>query len=268
VVKLSISKAWDETSAFVASEFRLLAPLALALLFLPGVVAELVTPPPKAGIVDASPVSLLLFFASAVLGVIGQLSVSRLALGHRERLGESIGHAARRAPAYIGAVMLFVLPFSLLLGLFYTPMQAAVKSADRGMALIFSLATLVVLVAFIIAFSRFLLNGPVAAAESGGSVAILKRGLALTKGNVLRLLGAALLFIIGGEIASYAAEVSIGTVVKLLLGPPEPLTLPLLIIASATGAVQAAILTLFSVLFARLYAQRVALASGVPNSGM
>ena len=267
-MKLSISTAWDETSAFVASELRLLAPLALALLFLPGVVAALVTPPPKAGIVDTSPLSLLLFFVSAVLGVIGQLSVSRLALGHRERLGESIGHAVRRAPSYIGAVMLFVLPFSVLLGLLYTPMQAAVANANRGLALVLSLATLVVLVAFIIAFSRFLLNGPIAAAEGGGSVTILKRGLALTKGNVLRLLGAAVLFIIGGEVASYAVEVAIGTVVKLLLGPPELLTLPQLIIASATGAVQAVILTLFSVLFARLYAQRVAAATGVPTSGM
>lgn len=266
VVKLSISKAWDETSAFVASEFRLLAPVVAALLFLPGVVAQLVTPPPTAG-VESSPLSLLLFFVSAVLGVVGQLSVSRLALGHRERLGEVIKTAAQRAPAYVGAVMLFVLPFSALLALLYAPMQAAVASKDQGQALIFSLATLVVLVAFIVAFSRFLLNAPIAAAEKGGSMAILKRGLALTKGNVLRLLGAALLFIIGGAVASYAVEVAVGTVVKLLLGPADPLTLPLLIIASATEAVQAAILTLFSVMFARLYAQRLAV-TGVPNSGM
>ena len=261
MAKLSISKAWDETSAFVAGELRLLAPLALALLFLPGVVAQIAAPPPKVGMADASPLSLVLFFASAVLGVIGQLAIARLALGRRERLGNSIRQAARRAPAYIGAVFLFALPFSLLLALLYPPMQAAVVRGNRGMALIFALATLVVLVAFIIAFSRFLLNGPVAAVESGGPVAILKRGLTLTKGQVLRLLGAVLLFIIGGEVASYAVEVAVGSVVTLLLGPPEPLTLPLLIIASATGAVQAAILSLFSILFARLYAQRVAVAA-------
>ena len=232
---ISISTAWEETTAFVAREFRLLVPLVAALLFLPSVVADLAAPPSGTSTANAPPLYLFLFVLSALVGVVGQLAIVRLALGHRERLGDSIGHAARRTPAYVGAVMLFAFPFTLLFGLLAGPMQAAAKAGNQGLALVFALAITILFVAFVILFVRFLLNGSIAAVEAGGPVAILKRGLALTRGNALRLFGAVLLFLIGGAIATYAVTVAVGSLATLLLGPPEPLSVPALLEAIAGG---------------------------------
>jgi hypothetical protein len=269
LTKLSISRAWEETTAFVASETRLLVPLALALLFLPGVIAGLAAPRGQADLND-SPALLLLFFAEVLIGVIGQIAIARLALGHRETLGEALRHAVLRLPALVGSALLVILPISLALGMAMGAAGAVVKGGSNAnpiLALLLLLVLTVLLVALIIVGSRCLLNTAIAAVEPGGALYILKRGFALTRGQVLRLLGAALLFAIGGAVAIVALTSVVGLGVTLALGKPEPWTVAALLIAVAGAAAQAVLGTLFTICFARLYAQR-ATEAGVPSSGI
>ncbi|MEO6247370.1 MAG: hypothetical protein ABIO85_02130 [Sphingomicrobium sp.] len=267
---LSISRAWEETTAFVAREARLLVPLALALLFLPGVITGLAAPRGQQDL-NGSTLNMLLFFAEVLIGVIGQIAIARLALGHREPLGQVIGHAALRLPALLGSALIIILPLSLAL---FAAMGAAGAITTQGnsanplAAMLLLLAMTILLVALIIIIARCLLNTAIAAVERGGPIQILKRGFAMTRGQVLRLIGALLLFAIGGGIAIVALTSVVGLGVTLTLGKPEPWTVAALLIALAGAAAQALLGTLFTICFARLYAQRAEGAAGVPSTAI
>lgn len=267
MTKLSISQAWDETSAFIARETRLLVPIALAFLFLPPLILTLVMPPMKPEDVGQSGITLVVLFVQLLISGAGQIAIARLALGHRERLGETIGHAFRRTLPYIASILIIAVPISFLLLTASTISRAMVAQGNRPVGIIVALITIVLLVVLVVAIVRCVLNIAVAAVEPGGPVAILKRGFLLTKGQVLRLLGTVVLILIGGATAVYAVTVVVGTVVTLLLGKPEPLTVAALLIALAGTAVQAALITAFTVVCARLYAQRAAV-SGAPSSAI
>ena len=265
MARLSISNAWQETSAFLARETRLLVPLALALLFLPGVIAGLAAPNGRPTDMEASGTFLLLFFLEVLIGAIAQLAIARLALGHREQLGESIRHAAMRLPAYVGALLIVGLPLSFLLGAAIAVARGLVKGVSPGLALVVLIVIILLSAALIIAAVRCLLNTAIASVEPGGPLRLLKRGFALTRGQALRLLGAALLFLIGGGIATVALTSAVGAIVLLALGPPQPWTVAALLVAIVGAAAQAAFGVVFTVFFARVYAQRVAEPS-VPSS--
>lgn len=268
-MKLSVSKAWEETAAFVERETRLLVPLALALLFLPSVIVGMAAPLRTNGDQEAG-IYVVLLVLQLLIGLAGQLAISRLALGHREQLGDSIRHGLRRLPALVGATAIAVFPLSLLTGAVLTMVRAispgGTVTASPGVALVLLVVLTALLVALVIVGVRCLLNNAIASVEPGGPVRILKRGFAMTKGSAWRLLGAALLFLIGGFVAIFALSSIVGLLVTFLLGRPEPWSVAALLLALVGAAAQAALATVFSVFFARLYAQRAA-ASGVPSTG-
>lgn len=265
-MRLSISKAWEETVAFAGRETRLLVPIALALMFLPAVVSGLAGPMKRGE--QPSSGFLLMLFAELLIGVIGQIAIARLALGRREPVGEAIRHAATRLPALVGSVFLFALP--LALGIIVASGGAAVMAKAGGsqpvLPILMSLLLLVMVVSAIILGLRCLLNTAIAAVEQGGPVRLLKRGFALTRGHVLKLLGAALLLAIGGGVAIMALTSITGLGVRLALGDPEPWTVAALLLAVVGGAAQAAFSVLFTVFFARVYAQLAAGEVSVPSS--
>lgn len=268
-MKLSVSKAWEETTAFLERETRLLVPLALALLFLPGVVAGLAAPLRTAGTQESGIYAGLLLL-QLLVSLVGQLAISRLALGHREQLGDSLRHGMRRAPALIGASAIAVLPLALGSGLVLAMVRAVSPAGETtvtrpGLTLLLLLLLTALLIALLVVGVRCLLNNAIASVEPGGPVRILKRGFALTKGSAWRLFGAAVLFLVGGSIAIFALTSVVGLLVTFLLGRPEPWSVAALILAVVGAAGQAALATVFSVLFARLYGQRAAQA-GVPST--
>jgi hypothetical protein len=267
-VRLSISKAWEETSAFVSRETRLLVPIALALLFLPGVLAGLAAPMKRSDVPSGG--FLLLLCAELLIGVIGQIAIARLALGHREPVGEAIRHAAIRLPALIGSVFLIAVPLTFVI-LIVGGGAAAMAKAGGGnpvLAILVTLLLAVLIVATLILALRCLLNTAIAAVETGGPVRLLKRGFALTRGHVLKLLGAALLLAIGGGVAIVALTSITGLGVRLALGDPEPWTVAALLLAVVGAAAQAVFSVLFTVFFARVYAQLAAGETSVPSSAI
>jgi hypothetical protein len=246
-VRLSISRAWDDTSGFIARETKLIVPIALALLFLPGVIAALAAPVKRGE--QPGGTFLLLLFAQILIGLVGQIAIARLALGEREPVGAAIRHAAMRVPALFGSVLIPMLPIAIVA------------------TLLGGTATVVVtMVATIIVGVRCLLNTAIAAAEPGGPVLILKRAFAITRGQVLRLLGAALLLGLGGLVVIVALDSVVGLVVKLAFDKPAPWSVAALLIALVGAAAQAAFSVVFTVFFARAYSQLASGEPGVPSS--
>lgn len=269
---LSISSAWDETKSRIVADGRLFVTVALALLALPSAVAQFATP--GAGI-TRSPEStgeVVLMILVWLIGLVGQLALIRLAIGPSVSVGESIVHGARRAPAYVGAVLLIIIAAILVSIPFVAVLAALGVTFEPGAtpppsAYIFLLLYIALLLFIAV---RMLLTSPVASAEPVGPIAILKRSWDLTGGHWLRLFGFVLLFIIALIIVLAAVSVVMNLIVSLLFGDVQPLTVGALIIALVEAVASAIATTIFIVMLARIYVQLTGGApveTSVPNSG-
>jgi hypothetical protein len=262
---LSISKAWDETKAVLTRDGRLIGAVALALFVLPGLILDLTVPDTAPGTLPAPGpwigVALIVFFVS----LSGQLAVIRLAMGPQLTVAEAILHGARRCPAYFGALAIWLLPI-IVVG-FVLASQILSNPDNPRPAVALGLLVLTVVLAF---FSvRFALNPPVASAEGGGPIAILRRGWALTVGHWWVLFGFVFVFGLGVLALLFAVGVVTGIIAKLLLGGLGQGTIGGLVVALVSQALSAAAYSTFFVMLARIYAQLsgTAARTGVPNSG-
>ena len=264
MAKLSISKAWDETREVVARDGKLLGTIALALLVLPGIVSDLVTPAAPEGRFPPPGAWMIVAAAAILIGLAGQLSIIWLAMGSRATVGEAIRHGLQRAPSYIAATFIWVLPFACLIYLLMRGATPEAPSPASGLGLL-------ILMPFLFFFLvRLLLSAPVAAAETGGPVQILKRSWQLTSGNWWRLFGFLMLLVIAGAILVLAVGAVAGIVARLLFGEIEPMTLGELLVSLVTQLVGAVFTSLLVIMLARLYVQASASGaaeSSVPSSG-
>jgi hypothetical protein len=111
---------------------------------------------------------------------------------------------------------------------------------------------------------------PIASAENLGAIALIRRSWDLTAGNFWRLLGFALLFFVGGVIAVWAVAAVTALLVRVLFGAPDPLSVSALILAIVNAVANAAVVTVLTVMLARIYVQlsgRGLIDVSVPSSG-
>ncbi|HET9811672.1 MAG TPA: glycerophosphoryl diester phosphodiesterase membrane domain-containing protein [Sphingomicrobium sp.] len=268
---LSISDAWDETKARIASDGRLYLVVAAALLALPALVAGVIDPKASEG--PRSMGSGILFLVVSLIAVVGQLALIRLAVGRSVSVGEAIGHGARRMPFYVVAglliaVALFIaaIPFVAVGIAGGVPMTGpGIVHSRLGLFLMLLFFALVCFIGI-----RMLMSSPVASEEGVGPIGILKRSWQLTAGHWWRLFGFLLLFLIGAAILVSAINWTIGSVAQMLLGPIEPMSASALIVAIVDAVVNAGITVLLAVMLARIYVQlsgREAIDVSVPSSG-
>ena len=261
---LSISRAWDETKAVLARDGRLFMTVALALFVLPGVVAELVTPKTPAGELPSPGAWTILSLAALLISLVGQLAVCRLALGPVISVGEAIRHGARRAPAYIGAALIWVLPFLIAFALLGVQAGTDPETISAGTAL----AMLLLLALFMVIAIRFLMASPIASAEHQSPIGILKRSWALTSGHWWKLFGFLILFLVALIILLTAVGAVVGTLVTVAFGEIEPLSVGALLLSLATQLIAASITVVLMIMLARIYAQLAAAdePASVPNA--
>ena len=249
MAKMSISRAWDETKAVLRRDGNPIATVALALLVLPGTLSTLAQPTaPRADLPEAGWWTLIQLLA-LLIGMVAQLAVAQIAGGRQQSVGQAIGNGARRTPAFLGAILLWVFPLILLIAPFAQQIQAN-PTSPSPIALIASLAAFVLLLFFGV---RFILTTPAASLENGGPVAILKRSWALTRGQWWRLFGFLVLFFVGAVIAVTAVTMVLGVLVGLADGPPEPWSIGALVLALASQVLSAAFTVLLVVMVTRLY---------------
>ena len=270
---LSISKAWDETRARVAADGRLMAVIAAALLLLPQAIVAVVAPPAELSGESPSSTANILALIAGIIGIVGQIALIRLALVPGTSVGESIQHGLKRLLPMIGAVLIICIVVFLVAMVVLLAVGGAtgLEAAETGAATrsVFIAAAVITLLALFLS-PKLLMMMPVATAERGGPVHIVKRSWTLSSGHYLRLLGFMLLILIAAVIIVVAVQFVLGAALVAAFGELDPLGPGALVYALLFGAAQAALAVLISVMLARIYAQ---LSGGdapdvsVPNSG-
>lgn len=264
MAKLSISTAWDETRAIIARHGGLLATVALALLVLPGVVSELVSPETPQGQFPPFGSWMIVAAVAVIIGLVGQLAIIWLAMGSGASVGEAIRHGLRRAPSYIAATLIWVFPFGLAI---YALMKGITPDDPSPAAGLGLLVLLPVMIFFVI---RMILTAPVAAAEDIGPIGIIKRSWQLTGGSWWRLFGFFAVLVVAALVVLAAVGAVVGVLTRLAFGELEPLSVGALVVAIVNQLAGAALTVVFIVMLARIYVQltgdRSAEAS-VPTSG-
>lgn len=265
MANLSITTAWNEASAFVARENRLLFPLAFMLVSLPVALVGLLTPQPAApGVAPAAGLWLLLLPIALLVTTVGNLAISYLALKPATTVGEAISHGLRRLLPLVGAALLLFLIFLIAIMAIAVVMVMLVPGAASGAAAgVPSPAletatglTLLVLLPFMLFFgARLMLLNPVTAAEAGGPIAILSRSWALTRGHTWKLIGFLLLSGIAISIVSLAVQSILGLLFIALTGSVQPGSTGALVILVVMAAVNMVVVAYFASLVARIYVQ-------------
>ena len=110
-MKLSIGKAWEETSAFLRREAKLVAPVALATFALPAILGQWAFPAGAVG--DGRGWIMLL---ALIVAMIGQMTVILLVNGWHGSVGEGLGKAASRLPTLFAVLVIVFLPIILIVG--------------------------------------------------------------------------------------------------------------------------------------------------------
>lgn len=255
---LSISQAWDETRALFASDGRLFASVALALTGVPTMISGLIEPQGTGLSAESTIWVDLLTLAAALIALIGQLALVRLALKPSITVAGAIAHGARRMPTYLLTAIIAGLGLLLLaVPLLIVAMLSGVK-LDRTMtAMTPALAVLVVIFVIVALFVgvRMLMGTPVATAEHAGPVEIIKRSWNLTDGKFWKLLGFLVMILIGAGVVLMAIGAVVGSVATLALGPLESMSASALVLSVCEGLFNAAFTALFAVMLARVYVQ-------------
>jgi hypothetical protein len=272
---LSISKAWEESKARIAVDGRLMAVVAAALIVLPGLIVEVISPSALRS--DSSVLESILFLLSSLLALIGQLAIIRLAVTPAVSVGEAIGHGARRMPIYLVAAILLTILFIVILIPFGVAAYAAGVPFDRSseqaflqspVAMVLSLLYMALLIFIAI---RMLMSSPVASEEDAGPVQILRRSWDLTRGHWWRLFGFIVMFVIGALILIAAVNRAVTAFAVVLFGAIAPMSLSALLVGLFDSIVNGGVTVFLAVMLARIYLQltgRTAAGASVPKSGI
>lgn len=273
---VSISRAWTETRDILARDGKLLVTVAAALFLLPQVLVTLLTGQASdAPATQASPWTLLML-AAAIVGLVGQLAVARLAAGPPATVKEAIGHGLGRMFPLLGALILLVLALGII-GVIAAMILAALGAIDLKGGTpqprdVITLLAVMLIPLFYLAV-RLLPMTAVAALEPTGPIAILRRSWDLTRGQWLRLAGFVFLFVVGALILMAFIGLIAGLVTAALFGDVEPMSLGALIVALLTGVGQALVTLVYVVMLARIYVQLAGasrdqlIEPSVPSSG-
>jgi len=261
VAKLSIGQAWSETGSFLARESRLILPIALLLLVIPGIVVELFrTQPGVEPEVGESLLQLVMMLASLVLGLIAVLAITHLAISPGASVGEALQAGRRRfLPLFLS---------TLLLGLAFAAVGILILSLTGGDAIAsgaqidpanlppgLALGFFILSVTAILFWVRFMLATPVAAAEPAGAIAIIRRSWRLTGPHYWKLLGTFFLLLLVSSIAIFALTRMFGILAALAIGFPSWGSPSWLVIQVVSILLQSVFTVLLVVLAARIYLQ-------------
>lgn len=265
---VKIGTVWDSTTDVVRGRLGMLAPVALLTLFLPSAAQAAVAAymPAQSGSPGRA---LLVSVVSLVLTLIslwGALTITGMASRPDATRATAQAQATARLPAMLGvalvlgavAVLLFV-PIGVVFAangvdLSQLGQPGYTPPLSGGAGLFAGLWGLAMLAVLLWALARLLPITPVVLHERLGLGAI-RRSFAVTRGMTWKLIGVLLLFAIVVYVAAGAAQLVLGALLGLLLGPDDAATAQFL--AAVAGAL---VTTGFSVLAyvfaARFYAMR------------
>ena len=256
---LSISKAWDETAEFAKREMGTVLPIALALIMLPSIIFQvlgpmLIAPGSTAGALP----QLLMLLIILALNIVGTIAIAALAIGRETVVGSAIGRGFRRLPPMLAAALLVGLAavviltvIAVLVGVQVEDLQTSPppESAVGKLALM----GLIFLAIALVFWAKLMLMTPVAAAEEGGPIAIIRRSWRLTAGHFAKLLVFSILMLVVLLVVTLAVNFVFGTLLRLVGEPLKPGTIANLLLLLISGVVNAALVVLFTTMTSRIY---------------
>ena len=253
---LSIGKAWEETSAFLAREGRLVAPVALATFAFPATLAGWAYPGNPGG--GGAGWLLLLVM---LVALVGQMTVVQLVNGWRGSIGQAISNAGRCLPKLLGALIIAFLPLMLvaIVGMGVSLTSAGITDpATLTPEMIAKLPYVGWLLLFVTLFLiivgvRLFPIAAIAVSEPLGAIKLLKRSWILTNGGFWRLLVLALLLGIVAVVLDLAVTAVVGSIVTLAVGEPAAFNVSALLIALVSGLVGAIVSTVSAAMAGRVY---------------
>jgi hypothetical protein len=254
---LSITQAWNETSAFVKREAGLILPIALLLLAVPSAAIQLAMPTVAPGESPEAGLWLVLIPVVIAASIIGTVAISFLALRPGSSVGEGLQVGVKRfLPVFLASILIGLAALIVTAPLAILLVGGAVASgnpaAAGGSAIVFLLIIMVVAVAV---WVRLMLMTPVAASEDVGPVAMIRRSWALTRGHFWKLLALVLLMVLVAMVIILAASAVIGIFVVMIAGPPEPGNTSFIVMTIVSALLSAIFSAIFVTLLARVYAQ-------------
>jgi hypothetical protein len=273
-MRLSIGQAWSETKEVLRRDGSLIAVVALALLVIPGTLVGLAAPATAASAQQGASWTGALALLSGLIGLAGQIAISRIALGPPLTVGQAVGTGFRRLPAFFLSALLWISPFVLgtaavlaASGADFTNPSAPLPQANPASGLvIFAL-----MIIFLVVAVHMLFTTPAAAGDSSlGPIGLIKRSWSLSRGKGLKLFGLLLLVILAAIVLVVGLGSALASVFLLVLGDPAPFSLSALFIALVQQLLNAVISVALAVLIARCYAQLTGereTGASVPHAG-
>jgi hypothetical protein len=259
MANLSITAAWNESAEFLKHHFGTLFIVAVALIALPNVALQAFGPGTLApGETPQPGLWLLLVPFVLLLGITGSLTISTLALGRENVVGDALRHAFRRLLPMVGATLivavalcLVIVPLALVAGIRPEDLTAPTPATAGRLLLV----GLVILIAALFFAVRLMMMTPVGVAEPVGPVAIIARSWRLTSGHFWKLLGFILLIAAAAIVVGLVTLTLLGLLVMVIAGPPQPGSVSGLLILLVNGLLNAAFVVVMTTLVARLYLQ-------------
>jgi hypothetical protein len=261
---VNMGNIWDRTTEFLSDNARALLPIAVLTLLIPHAVRVLVGGAAQG---EVNPL------AAAIIGLVcvlialwGQLAVVALALdpdGGRQRAAAAASRNYGRALGTMVLVFAVLLVLALPIGGVFAAngVDLAAMRAGGGMAranlsggaaAFVSIYAVILSVMVFVAAIRLALLYPVIIAE-GGTIAALRRSVALTHGLVWKMIGVWLLFAIVYIVAWLAVTSAIGVIVGLLGSSPSPFSFGRIVVAAMGGLVSMALALIVAAFSAKLY---------------
>lgn len=263
--KLSLSKAWEETTRVLVRDGRLFGAVGLALFVLPGLVLNVSVPVGTADELPSAGPWMVIGAIAVLVSLVGQLAVVRLAMGPHISVGEAIAHGAKRLISYVAAVVIWLLPILIVGSALYEFLGANASHPSVAASLALMAITLVGIFLAI----RLMLSSAVASAENIGPFAILHRSWNLSRGNWWRLFVFLLLYAIGALCLIFAVDSVGGLLVRMVVEDSGPRSLGGFLISIISQLVSATVSVIFFVMLARIYVDQSGGAAqpSVPRSG-
>lgn len=254
---LSISKAWEETVAFVKREGQLLFPVAFALIALPFVILIEMLPANYAGFNPAAggkppevpPIIAIGFLISGILSIMGALTIYMLALKPGISVGEALQRGVRRTPVLLGALILVGLVIGI--GILALVLMLGMLALAIGPGVAKFLASFLIGGVLTYASARFLLLNIIVADTGLSVIASIRESWTMGRGHVWRLILFLVVFFLLLAVVQSAAQAIFGLIGRLIGGAELAGLLGALGGAIAGSAVQVYLL----VMTARIYAQ-------------
>jgi hypothetical protein len=230
VKRVSVEQAFLWAQAFVAREWRLLVPVALAFMALPPLLVDLIAPDAakavmvpmdiESGKAQISLVALLLGLGIILFNCIGQLSLVALGLVGRISVREAIGVAFARLPILVatGLITFCVLMLAAVIAAVLLNMSGLPMASQRGLLLVLIFGLLLFLWIRLIAVAPLIVAGQV------GPILAIRRAWDLSRGTFWRIAAALVVYLIGATVVVSALSSALGAMLTLgakAMGQPE-----------------------------------------------